>query len=165
MELLAEPLTSEAFAPYGDVITVPTRERRRYFHDALGDSRAEARLTCWISRIPPTPSLPLRCEIMEHHPCSTQTFILMSMSRFLVAVTSAGSDGAPDPRHLRAFVGSSGQGLTYRANVWHHGMVALDEPALFVVIGWKGGGPLDEKFVPLSEAVTISVPPNPEAHP
>jgi ureidoglycolate lyase len=164
VDLVAEPLTSEAFAPFGEVIMPPTQGRRRYFKDALTDSRADAKLSCWISRIAPTSRLPLRCEAMEHHPCGTQTFVPMSVSRFLVVVTAESPDGGPDTRHLRAFVGSGRQGVTYRANIWHHGMVVLDEPALFVVINWKDGGPLDEKFVPLPEAVTISVPPTPETH-
>jgi ureidoglycolate lyase len=157
LDLVAEPLTGEAFAMFGEVITPPTNERRRYFNNPLRDSRADAELRCWISRIAPTQNLPLRCELMERHPCGTQTFVPISVSRFLIVVAVAGDDH-PDVHHLKAFIGSSRQGVTYRANVWHHGMVVLDEPALFVVINWKDDGPLDEKFVTLTEAVTIRLP-------
>ena len=165
MDVIAEPLTGEAFASFGEVIMAPRTERRRYFKDALGDSRADVKLRCWVSRIAPAQTLPLRCEVMEHHPCGTQTFVPMSVSRFLVVVTDPAPDGGPDAYHLRAFIGSSGQGVTYRANVWHHGMVALDEPALFVVINWKDGGPLDEKFVPLTEPAIVRLPQHPDDRP
>jgi ureidoglycolate lyase len=124
--------------------------------------RADAKLACWVSRFAPAPALPLRCKMMEHHPCRTQTFVPMLVSRFLVVVAQPGPDGEPDARRLRAFLGSGGQAITYRAKVRHHGMVALNDPALFVVINFKNNGPLDERFVMLSEAATVRMPPEVE---
>jgi ureidoglycolate lyase len=42
MDLMAERLTQEAFAPYGDVIAVPVRPGRKYTHPA-STMRAPAR--------------------------------------------------------------------------------------------------------------------------
>ncbi len=43
MDLVAERLTQNAFAPYGDVIAVPVRPGRKYYSSGLGNARAGAR--------------------------------------------------------------------------------------------------------------------------
>jgi ureidoglycolate lyase len=82
----------------------------------------------------------------------------MLVSRYLLALAPSLSDGGPDVSRLRAFVGRTGQGVTYRAGAWHHGILALDEPALFAVLIWQDGGVRDEVFVPVSRPVSIVVP-------
>lgn len=158
----AEPLTAEAFAPFGDVVEGPDTGRRRYFDEILGDTRQKARLRFWVSRIPAVDLLPVSCEIMERHPCGSQTFVPMCVSRFLVVVAPALNDHESDPSRLKAFVGRTGQGVTYGAGVWHHGMIALDMTALFAVLMWKDEGPLDEIFVTLARPVSVNVEPAPE---
>lgn len=159
----AEPLTAEAFAPFGDALEGPDTGRRRHFDEILGDMRPQARLRFWVSRIPAVSLLPVSCEIMEHHPCGSQTFVPMRVSRFLIVVAPPLNDHEPDTSRLKAFVGRAGQGVTYRAGVWHHGMVALDTTALFAVLVWKDEGPLDERFVTLARPVSVHVDPSPEA--
>ena len=41
MEIVPQPLTKEAFAPFGDVIDVPNEPGRQYYEDALGNLRPE----------------------------------------------------------------------------------------------------------------------------
>jgi ureidoglycolate lyase len=158
--LIAEPLEASAFAPFGDVLEAPTQGRRRHFDSILGDTRPNARPRFWISRVPVLEHLPAACEMMEHHPCSSQTFVPISVSRFLIAVAPGLGDGQPDLQRLRAFVGRSNQGFTYRAGVWHHGIRALDEPAIFAVLIWQDGGRHDEVFIPVSRSISIAVDPN-----
>src|ERR1700730_9729017 len=43
MDLVAERLTQEAFAPYAAVIAVPVRPVRKYYSSGLGNARASAR--------------------------------------------------------------------------------------------------------------------------
>jgi ureidoglycolate lyase len=157
IEITAGALTATGFADFGDVLEgAPVG--RRYFDEGLGDTRAEARLRFWLSRIPPATTLPIHCELMEQHPCGTQTFAAMGVSRFLVVVAPSAADGGPDPTGAKAFIGSPGQGITYRAGTWHHGMVALDAPGLFAVMMWKDEGPRDEVFVKLPAPVIVNVP-------
>ena len=74
MEIVPQPLTREAFAPFGDVIDVPNEPGRKYYEDALGNLRSGAhpslsmssrakrptgrsRPTCWsATSSPPRPS-------------------------------------------------------------------------------------------------------------
>jgi ureidoglycolate lyase len=157
IEITADALTAHGFAEFGDVLEgAPVG--RRYFDEGLGDTRPEAKLRFWLSRIAPATIRPIRCELMEQHPCGTQTFAAMGVSRFLVVVAPPAADGGPDLTATKAFIGSPEQGSTYRAGTWHHGMITLDAPGLFAVMMWKDEGPRDELFVKLSAPVIVNVP-------
>jgi len=157
--ITAEPLTAAAFEPFGVVLEAADEGRRRYFDGILGDERASARPRLWTSRVPVAEHLPVPCETLEHHPCSSQTFVPMSVSRYLLALAPSLPDGGPDVTRMCAFIGRKGQGVTYRAGVWHHNILALDEPALFAVLIWQDGGSRDEIFVPVSQPISIAVGP------
>ena len=158
--ITAEPLTAAAFAPFGTVLEAAVEGRRQYFDAVLGDERAAAKPRLWTSRVPIAERLPVPCETLEHHPCSSQTFIPMSVSRYLLALAPSLADGSPDVLRMRAFVGHAGQGVTYRAGAWHHSILALDEPALFAVLIWQDGGARDEVFVPVSQPISIAIGPS-----
>ena len=49
MEIVPQPLTPEAFAPFGDVIAVPEVAGRTYYEDALGNLRPNARASLSVS--------------------------------------------------------------------------------------------------------------------
>ena len=102
-------------------------------------------------------------RVLERHPFTTQTFSPVSSSadgRYLVIVAPsrppgevdahlpvpAGRDlpgrGLPDVRHLRAFVATGAQAVTYGAGTWHAPMVALGEKGTtldFVVSQFASG--------------------------
>lgn len=158
--ITAEPLTVAAFAPFGVVLEAAVEGRRQYFDAVLGDERAAAKPRLWTSRVPIAERLPVPCATLEHHPCSSQTFIPMSVSRYLLALAPSLADGSPDVLRMRAFVGHAGQGVTYRAGAWHHSILALDEPALFAVLIWQDGGARDEVFVPVSQPISIAIGPS-----
>ena len=54
MEITPQPLTREAFAPFGDVIDIPQQAGRTYYEEALGNLRPEARPSLSMSFRPPT---------------------------------------------------------------------------------------------------------------
>ena len=67
MQIDPQPLTRDAFAPYGDVIDIPTEAGRQYYEDALGNLRAEARPSLSLSLKADTADRPLRAELLERH--------------------------------------------------------------------------------------------------
>ena len=48
------------------------------------------------------------------------------------------------------------QGVTYKADTWHHPLTVLDRPAAFAVFMWLDGSKGDEEFVTLPTPVTIA---------
>ncbi len=149
MEIVPQPLTKEAFAPFGDVIEVPTAAGRNYYADALGNLRADAKPSLSMSYREPTPDRPLKSQMLERHEFSSQTFIPVDVGRWLIVVAPHARAGGPDMAGLKAFVATGAQGVTYRPNTWHHGLTTLDRPGRFAVFMWLAGTQ-DEEFVPVT---------------
>lgn len=149
MELIPQPLTKEAFAPFGDVIDVPETPGRIYYNDALGNLRPDAQANLSLSLKAETPDRPLRSDYMERHEFSSQTFVPLDVERWLIVVAPHASAGGPDVAGMKAFIATGRQGVTYRPNTWHHGLTVLDRPGRFAVFMWLDGGKGDEEFVPV----------------
>jgi ureidoglycolate lyase len=152
-----EPLTKEAFSAFGEVIDLPTAAGRTYYEEALGNLRPTARPSLSVSQREPTLERPITASLLERHEFSSQTFLPLDVDRWLVVVAPHSKAGGPDPGGLRAFIANGRQGVTYRANTWHHGLTVLDRPGRFGVFMWRDGTKGDEEFVPI-EPFTIRIP-------
>jgi ureidoglycolate lyase len=82
--------------------------------------------------------LPFTVRTLEKHPLSTQLFVPLGAERYVVVV--ALGDAAPDLSTLSAFLASGKQGITYHPGVWHHTLMALDQPTDFSCLVWEDGG-------------------------
>lgn len=145
MRLTTEPLTAEAFAPFGEVLEAPTAPGRTYIDAMLANRRDQAKPSLSFSTREPTP-LPLRSATMERHLHSSQSFIPMEAGRWLVLVAPHGADGGPDMTRARAFLARPDQGVTYGADVWHHPSTVFDRVARFAIFMWKDGTSADDEF-------------------
>ena len=150
MKLVIEPISAEAFAPYGTVVRAPAEVGRVPFPNALLNKRADAYPTLSASRALPK-ALPLTGTVMERHRFSSQTFFPLDVARYLVVVAPVGADGMPDMRRARALMVPGDIAITYAADSWHHPMIALDRPACFSVLLWRDGTTADIEIVTLSE--------------
>jgi ureidoglycolate lyase len=150
MRLMAAPLTAAAFAPFGDVIE--TEGRTHYPINAGTGQRyndlAKVEVTAasgrpLISILSAEPVvLPLRLRLMERHPLSSQAFIPLSSTPFLVVVAPP---GALDIECIRAFRSNGRQGVNYRTGTWHHPLLALEQTSQFLIVDRGGeGGNCDE---------------------
>ncbi|SJZ37405.1 ureidoglycolate lyase [Enhydrobacter aerosaccus] len=157
MDIIAQPLTQAEFAPFGDVIDVPAEPGRKYYEEALGNLRPQARPSLSVSLRPETPDRPLRAELLERHEFSSQTFMPLDVGRWLVIVAPHAATGGPDVGQVKAFIANGRQGVTYRPNTWHHGLTVLDRPGRFAVFMWRDGSKGDEEFVPV-EPFTVRIP-------
>ncbi len=142
IRIVPEPLTADAFAPFGDVIECAGAPDKIInqglcgrFHDraAMDFSDGQA----GISLFNATPrSFPYTLDMMERHPDGSQAFIPMTQAPFLVIVAS---DDNGKPSAPRAFVTASGQAINYHRNIWHGVCVPLHAPGLFAVVDRIGG--------------------------
>lgn len=146
MRLIATPLTSEAFAPFGDVFCAPHAPGRIASDAALSNLRATAAPSLSFTCKVPT-ALPIASTTMERHRHSSQSFVPMDGARFIAIVAPHGVDGGPDMARAQAFLAQPGQGVTYGADVWHHPFTVIERPGRFAVFMWKDGTAADEEFV------------------
>ena len=148
--LPVEPLTKEAFAPFGDVIETTGAEQLYInegttvrFHDlaALDLGQEGGRPLVSVFRATPRP-IPIAVRMMERHPLGSQAFYPLAPEDWLVVVCAGGD--RPDQSTLRCFRASGRQGVNYRAGTWHHPLLVL-QPQDFLVIDRGGPGDnLDE---------------------
>ena len=157
MEIQPQPLTREAFAPFGDVSDVPSEPGRKSYDDALGNLRSGAHPSLSMILKAETPHRPLQADLLERHEFSSQTFVPVDVARWLVVVAPHANAGGPDLAGLKAFIATGRQGVTYKPNTWHHGLTVLDKPGRFAVFMWSIGGVGDEEFVTV-RPFTIRIP-------
>lgn len=161
--LRLEPLTAEAFRAFGDVIDsaapcekILINEGRTTRHHALaqidrGPAPGEAAISLFHTQ-PVTAGFALRS--MERHPLGSQAFINTSGSPYAVVVAPAGDF---DERAIRGFIARPDQGVNYHRGTWHHYLLALGAPSVFVVIDRIGpGANCDERM--LQEPLELVIP-------
>ena len=143
--IIAQPLTKDAFAPFGQVIEKAGSEERlinngkcvRHHNLAkieLAGPAAEPSINIFCGQ---PYEMPLELKMVERHPVGSQTFIPMHQRPFLVVVCpdQNGVPGTPI-----AFLTRPGQGINLKMGQWHGVLTPLDEPGDFVVVDRIGEG-------------------------
>jgi ureidoglycolate lyase len=145
------PLTAEAFAPYGQVITMANAQHysinagmTERYHDLARVELAGAQARPLISLFRGQPyALPLTLRMVERHPLGSQAFFPLGPHSFLVIVADDhhGTPGTP-----RAFVTAPGEGVNIAMNTWHGVLTPLEEVSDFLVVDRGGEGNNLEEF-------------------
>ncbi len=144
-EIRIQPLTREAFAPFGDVIEMAgahsfpiNHGMCTRFHDLAKVETTGENARTLISLLRGKPyELPLKLEMVERHPLGSQAFVPLSANPFLVVAAHEQPNGPSDPV---AFVTAPGQGVNIHRNVWHGILTPLNAESDFVVIDRGGDG-------------------------
>lgn len=162
--VVAEPLTSAAFAPFGSVVSAgvsagsSANQGTAVRFDrcaAVTSTRPAATANLAVFRST-AKALPFSVKLLEQHPCSTQAFLPMICTRFLVVVAPTAADGGPDLAGLRSFLCGPGQGISYAVGVWHHPIIAIDGDADFVMLAWEDGTADDCVEHPLATPILVT---------
>ena len=144
--LAVAPLTREGFAPFGDVVESEGRAHHpinagsaQRFDDlaSVEVTAAGGRPQISLCRAEAV-TLPLRLRLMERHPLSSQAFIPLSATPFLIVVAPAGE--RLELSQLRAFRSNGRQGINYRPGTWHHPLLALERVSDFLIVDRAGEG-------------------------
>ncbi|EWY42088.1 ureidoglycolate hydrolase [Skermanella stibiiresistens SB22] len=168
LHLGPQPLTAEAFAPFGEVVAAGAgsvarvNDGRADRFDGVGRLRLDACGTTpvvAIYRIDAS-ALPHRVPVLERHPLSSQLFVPMTASRYLVVAVPSDADGAPVSERAVALVASGAQAINYRPGVWHCPLVALDQTADFAMVMAQASEPAaDCEFFDLPVPLTVGPTP------
>lgn len=151
----ARPIDAIAFAPFGQVLEVPANGNRQDYAAGLSATGGSLKPNLAIVRGEPRP-MPFQLEAMERHPASSQAFMPLSASRYLVLVCPSKADGSPDFGRLEAFECNGNQAINYNRGTWHHGMTTLDQPGTFVMFMWDEGSERDTEWSRVVEPILIN---------
>jgi ureidoglycolate lyase len=160
-ELTPEPLTAEAFAPFGSVIEASDEAVKLEInqgHAVRYDRLAEIDVADEggagvISLFRARPLGELVLKMFERHPLGSQSFVPLGGRPYLVAVAPAGPF---DAARVRLFRAEGHQGVHYRKGVWHHFLLVLDGESDFLVVDRAGPGEnLDEVALAPGEQIRI----------
>jgi len=138
--LVPKPLTSERFAPFGDVIesvvdrtAAMNAERFERFDDLCRlDMSDGGRVAVSIARCRVATTLPYRLEMVERHPLGSQAFVPLGPSRMIVVV--APPEESVEASDLCAFVTNGRQGINYHRGTWHMPLIAFASGQEFLII-------------------------------
>lgn len=136
--LRIEPLSKQAFVPFGDVLDCtgdPDKIINQGFcgryHDRAGlDFGPKGRAGISLFLAEPR-DLPYTLDMVERHPDGSQAFIPMTENPFLVIVAEDKND---IPHNFRAFVSDGSQGINFKRNTWHGVLTPLHGPGRFCII-------------------------------
>ena len=144
-QILTEPLTPAAFAPFGEVLQAAGAYRLinaglcRRHHDLARLDFADGRAGLSVFQAEAR-ALPYRFDLIERHPDGSQAFLPMTADPFLVIV-------ATDPQTTpRAFLTNGAQGINLHRGTWHGILTPLAAPGLFAVVDRIGPGANLEEF-------------------
>lgn len=147
--LTLEPLTREAFAPYGDVIEVSGEPDKLInqgmcgrFHDLakldFGSGRAGISLFDAQAR-----HFPYSLDMMERHPEGSQAFIPLSGVPMIISVAK---DNSGKPGQPRAFLSEPHQSINIHRNTWHGVLAPVEREGQYIVIDRIGDTPNLEEY-------------------
>ncbi len=160
-----QPLTREAFAPFGDVVEFEGSDSfpinhgmADRYHDLaaveLGGEQSRAIISLVASH---QFDMPRRVDHLEYHPFGSQAFLPLDSIPFIVVVSPAADD--PDLGELRAFVTNGKQGINYHLGTWHHVLLTPYAPMRFICVDRDGPGHncVDHQ-IPESEQPLLKLP-------
>ncbi|CAG9227240.1 Ureidoglycolate lyase [Paraburkholderia sabiae] len=158
--LAIEPLTREAFAPFGDVIELDGAKQIPInlgttirFHDLAHVDVTDEGGRTLVNLFRGQPRmLPFEVKMMERHPLGSQAFIPLNDKPYLVVVAPRGELVESE---IRAFVTSGWQGVNYAKGVWHHPLLSLGEVSDFIVVD-RGGEGLNLHELDLRESLWLT---------
>mgnify|MGYP001051948911 FL=1 len=166
-KLQIEPLTQEAFAPFGDVIETDQRPFRminngstRRYHAlapvevAYPDKGDRAIISIFRAQVAP---IPFTIRMLERHPLGSQAFVPLLGRPFFIVVAPPTDTDKPQLDQIRAFITNGKQGINYSRGTWHHPVLATgnDDDDLLVVDREGEGNNCDEYFFQENEQMIL----------
>jgi ureidoglycolate lyase len=142
MKLYFKEITKDNFSLYGDLITTRNKisedinkNTTQSFFDLanieiLGEDN-NARLNIFNAK---KRIFPLNIDMLEMHPLSSQVFLPLIKTDFLVLV--APIDKKPDLDKIEIFKISNGDGINIKHSVWHFPLISTQD-AQFITIDKK----------------------------
>ena len=132
-------ITNDNFSLYGDLITIKNKSSEsinnnttQSFFDLanieiLGEDN-NVRLNIFRAK---KRFFPLKIDMLEMHPLSSQVFLPISKSDFIVLVAPINSK--PDLDKIECFKVSNGDGINFKSCVWHFPLISIKDTKFITI--------------------------------
>ena len=133
MNLIIKDINDENFSKYGQIISTKNligeninKNTSKSFNnlvniEILGEN-SECRVNYFKTK---KRTFPLKIDMLENHPFSSQAFIPLQKTVFLVIV--APISDVPDLNKIEAFKVSLQDGINFKPKVWHFPLIATED--------------------------------------
>ena len=133
MKLFINNITKENFAEFGQLISTKdikseniNSDTSKSFYDLanieiLGENN-QCRINIFKAK---KRKFPLEINMLENHPLSSQSFIPLQNTSFIVVV--APISNTPNLKLLEAFIVPAEEGINFKPKVWHFPLIALED--------------------------------------
>ena len=132
MNLQINKISKDNFSKYGQLVSTKdiesqniNEETTKSFYDLVNieiygdDKKCRVNIFKSIKR-----NFPLEINMLENHPLSSQAFIPLQKTNFIVVVAPISSE--PDINLIETFLISPEEGINFKPKVWHFPLIATE---------------------------------------
>ena len=132
MNLQIKKISKDNFSKYGQLVSTKdiesqniNEETTKSFYDLVNieiygdDKKCRVNIFKSIKR-----NFPLEINMLENHPFSSQAFIPLQKTNFIVVVAPISNE--PDINLIETFLISSEEGINFKPKVWHFPLIATE---------------------------------------
>ena len=139
MNLFINNINKENFAQFGQLISTKdikseniNSDTSKSFYDLanieiLGENN-QCRINIFKAK---KRKFPLEINMLENHPFSSQTFIPLQNTTFIVVVAPISK--VPNLKLLQAFKVPSEEGINFNPKVWHFPLIAIEDSSFLTI--------------------------------
>ena len=132
MNLQINKISKENFSRYGQLITTQNmesqeinKETTKSFYDLVDIEIYGEDKECRVNIFKSTKRIfPLEINMLENHPLSSQAFIPLQKTNFIVVVAPISNE--PDINLIETFLISPEEGINFKPKVWHFPLIATE---------------------------------------
>ena len=133
MNLIIKEVNKENFSKFGQIISTKdiksesiNSDTTKSFYDIvnieiLGNDH-QCRVNIFKAK---KRQFPIHIGMLENHPFSSQTFIPLQKTTFIVVVAPISK--IPDINLIEAFIISPEEGINFKSKVWHFPLIAIED--------------------------------------
>ena len=139
MNMQINRISKDNFSKYGQLISTQdiesqniNEETTKSFYDLVNIEIYGENKQCRVNIFKSIKrSFPLEINMLENHPLSSQAFIPLQKTNFIVVVAPISKE--PDINLLEAFHISHEEGINFKPKVWHFPLIAIENSNFLTV--------------------------------
>ena len=133
MNLQIKKITKENFIKFGQLISTKDIKSEEINQNTTNSFYDLADIEIYGKNLQPRINIfkakkrnfPLTINMLENHPYSSQTFIPLQQTTFIVVVAPISK--IPDINLIEAFIISPEEGINFKSKVWHFPLIATED--------------------------------------